>query len=95
MKVSYHPAKTGAHNYSGSWDVLSLSRDLTRPSDQRIMLLYELEPLILSHHPTKFGGRRHCGSEYINIPTNTVILPQMRDIRDCLYSLTSAITYFL
>ena len=33
-----------------------------RPGDQRIMLLYMLEPFKVSHHPAKFGCHRHSGS---------------------------------
>ena len=51
-----------------------------------------VEALIVSHHPAKFGGHRHCGSGNINLPANTVILSQMRDI--CIYPLTSAIFIF-
>ena len=48
----------------------------------------------MSQHPAKFGGHRHCGSGDINIPANTVILPQMRDIRYRIYLLTFAIIIF-
>ena len=34
--VSHHPAKLGDHKHSGSVDVFSLSRDLTRPHEQRV-----------------------------------------------------------
>ena len=27
-----------------------------------VILFFGLEPLIVSHHPAKFGGHRHCGS---------------------------------
>ena len=56
------------------------------------MWLYGRELFIVSHHPAKFGGHRHCGSGDVNIPANTVIFFQMQDIRDCIYLLTSAIT---
>ena len=35
---------------------------------------------MVSHHPGKFCGHRHCSSGDINIPANTVILPQMWDV---------------
>ena len=41
-----------------------------------------------------FGDHRHCGSEDINIPTNTVILPQMQEIDCCICALRSAIIIF-
>ena len=34
---------------------------------------------MVSHHPAKFGGNKHCGSGNINNSANTVALPQMRD----------------
>ena len=66
---------------------------LTRPRDQRIIQLW-WEPLILSHHPVKFGGHRHCENGDKNIPTKMVILLQMWDICDCIYLLTSVIFIF-
>ena len=50
---------------------------------------------MLSHHPAKFGGHRHCGCGDMNIPTNSVMLPQMRDIRDDICPLTSALSFSL
>ena len=46
------------------WRYISfiLSRDFTRPRYQSIIWLSGLEPLKISHHLTKFGGHRHCGS---------------------------------
>ena len=35
--VSYHPTKFGGHRHCGSGDVFSLSRDLTRPCDQKVI----------------------------------------------------------
>ena len=37
------------------------SRD-KRPRDKRVMLFYEWEPLMVSHHPARFGGHMYCGS---------------------------------
>ena len=37
----------------------SLSRDLLRPRDQRIMQVYECEFHIVFYHPAKFGGHSH------------------------------------
>ena len=41
---------------SGDINAPSLSHDIARPNDQRIMLLYGWKSLIASHHPAKFGG---------------------------------------
>ena len=59
MKANYHPAKFGDDNYSGS-GVINNGFSLSR--DQRVMRFYGWEPLIVSHHPAKFCGHRHCGS---------------------------------
>ena len=86
----------GAHQYiilpklaaigtPGSENVLSLSRD------QKVMWLYGWEPTVVSHHPAKFGGHRHCDSGDINIPANTVIFLQMRDTWDSICPPSSAI----
>ena len=37
FKVSHHPTKFGDHRHSSNGDVFSLSRDLARPRDQRVM----------------------------------------------------------
>ena len=34
---------------------------------------------MVSHHPAKFNGHRHCDSEDINSPENVINLSQMRD----------------
>ena len=47
-----------------------------------------------NHHPAKFDGHMHCGSGDMKISVNTVILPQMWDIRGCICPLTSAIIIF-
>ena len=49
---------------------------------------------MVSHHPAKFGGKRHRGTEDMSIPANTVIFPHLLDICDCLCPLTSAIIIF-
>ena len=71
-----------------------MSRDLRRQRNQSVMWLYVWEPLIVNYHPAKFGGNRHCGSGNVNIPANTNILLQMRDIRDYICPLTSTIIIF-
>ena len=38
---------------NGRYNGFGLSRDLTRPRDQELMV---------SYHPTKFSNYRHCGS---------------------------------
>ena len=45
----------------------------------RVMQLYRSEPLMVSHYPGKFGGHSCCGSGDMNVPTNIVILQQIRD----------------
>ena len=40
----------------------SLSRDLARPRDQRVMLLYPWKLLLLSRHPAKFGSHKNSSS---------------------------------
>ena len=44
----------------------------------------------------QFWWPRHCGSGYMNILANTVILPQMLDINigDCIFLHSSVITIF-
>ena len=49
---------------------------------------------MVNPHPAKFGGHRRCDSADMNILTNTVITPQVGDIRDCMYPLTPAIIIF-
>ena len=51
---------------------------------------------MLSYNSSKFGGHKHCGSEDImNIPANTEILPQIRNIRDYICLITPAIIFSL
>ena len=52
-------------------NVLSLSLDLTRPHDQRVIWVFGWEHLILCHHPAKSGVHMRCGSGDIKIPANT------------------------
>ena len=49
---------------------------------------------MLIHHPTKFGGHKHCSRGYKNILGNTIILLQMWDISNCICPLTFAIIIF-
>ena len=52
---------------------------------------------MISYHPAKFGGHRHCGGGDINISANTVNLLQMWDVATVTiytYPLTSAIFIF-
>ena len=39
--------------------------DLAGLSDQSAMWLYCQEPIKVSHHPAKFGGHEHSGSENV------------------------------
>ena len=48
-----------------------LSSYFARPRDQSV---YVLAALKVSHHPTKFGGNKHCGSGDIKISVCHVIL---------------------
>ena len=50
---------------------------------------------LLCHQNAKFGGHSYCGNGDIEISANTVNLPQMRDIRDCICPLTSKFIIFL
>ena len=49
---------------------------------------------MVSRQPVKFGGHWHCGNGDRNTPVNTVILPQMRNIRHCLCQLASNLIFF-
>ena len=42
-----------------------MSRDFVRPRYQSVLCLFGQDLLKVSHHSTKFGGHRHCGSEDI------------------------------
>ena len=42
--------------------IFFLSHDLARGCDQRVICLYDCEPLIVSHHPATFHGHRQCSS---------------------------------
>ena len=46
--------RTVSERYNGNIMVLSLSHDLARSRDQRV--------LVVSYHPVNFGGHKHCGS---------------------------------
>ena len=67
LKVSHHLAMFGAHWFNARRDItyLNLLRDLTRIRDWRIIWRYQIELLIVRHHPTRFVGHRHCDSEDI------------------------------
>ena len=52
------------------------------------------DPLMFYRHPAMFSGHRHYDSGDMNIPANTVILPQMWDIRDGICPPISAIIIF-
>ena len=47
--------------------------------------LFGWELSVISHQPGKFGCHWHCDSENINIPANTVILLQIRNMRDSIH----------
>ena len=53
INVGYHPGRFVGHRHP---DGLSLSRDLERPRDLRIMSFYRQEPSDVSYHLVKFGG---------------------------------------
>ena len=44
------------------YKVFNMSRDLTKPRDCGIKLLYEWEPFMVCQHLAKFDGHRHCTS---------------------------------
>ena len=44
------------------YKAFSLSHDLERPRNQRVMWLYQWEPLMVRHYSAKFGGHRHWSS---------------------------------
>ena len=60
--MSYHPDNFGGHSHSGRGVMISC--DLARPRDQRVMSFYGWEPLMVSHHASKFGG---LGIEVVEI----------------------------
>ena len=72
--MSQKPARIGGHRHCGIGNSLSLSHDLARSLDQKVMQLYGQKPLKVSHHPTKFGDQRHCGSRDIMVLMCDVIL---------------------
>ena len=95
MNVSYHHAKFGGHSHSGSRDIMLLVCHVN--SDQVIKGSLNFmggEPLVINHHFAKFRGHKHCGSGDINIPVNTVILPLIWDIHDCICQVTFIIIIF-
>ena len=49
---------------------------------------------MMIHHPAKAGCHKHCRSRDMNILGNTVILPQMWDIPDCICPLTFTFIIF-
>ena len=70
--VSHHLVKFGGHWHGGSWDNgFSLSRDLARPSDQRIMWIYWEESIKVSYLSAKFGGHRSYENRDINSHINS------------------------
>ena len=70
--VSHHLVKFGGHWHCGSWDNgFSLSRDLARPCDQRIMWIYWEESIKVSYLSAKFGGHRSYENRDINSHINS------------------------
>ena len=61
--------------------VLVFSFDAGRPCDQSVTLRYELEPLMVSHHPTSFGSLRRCGSRNVMVLVCHVISEDHGDQR--------------
>ena len=53
---------------------ISLSSDLIRPRDQRVIGLYGQELIKVNYHLTRFDCHRHCGSKDIMILVCKVIL---------------------
>lgn len=61
------------HVIERSYGVI-LTCNFTRRSEENITSLYGKEALKLSHHPTKFGDHRKCGSEDIRYLVRHLIL---------------------
>ena len=62
--VSHTPVKFGDDRNRGSGDVVnnfSLSRDLARPRNKRVMWLYGQEFIKVSYHPVRFDSHRDSG----------------------------------
>ena len=57
----------GEHRHCGAGDIISLSRDLIRPHDLRVIWLYGQKSIKVNYHPAKFGGYRLCVSGDIMI----------------------------
>ena len=57
--------------YSG----FTLSHDLPRPRDQRVMWLYRQEATQVSYHHAKFDGHRHSGNgDVFNLPRDLDVM---------------------
>ena len=67
-----------------------VSCDLIRPCDKRSCDFMGEGSYYKSPH-SQFVDHKHCGSRDKNFPANTVILPQMQDIRYDIYPFASAI----
>lgn len=62
--VYHHLAKSGVHRHlvEKTW-CFSLSRDLLRICNQRVMQVYVCGLHIVYHHPAKFGVHSHYDNE--------------------------------
>ena len=61
-QVTIMPSLIAIDTQTLRYNGFSLSRDLTRSRDQRVMWLYWQEPIKVSYHPAKFGGHWHSSS---------------------------------
>ena len=57
----------------GKFNGFSLSRDLERPRDQRIIWLYRQKSIKVSYHPARFGGHSHSGSRDIFLVCHVIM----------------------
>ena len=84
IKVIYHPAKFSGHGHSGSGDILVYH---IISQDQVIKVSYDLMGESLSLCASTLPGL--VVIENMVLEMKTVILPQMQDIHNCIYPLTS------
>ena len=60
--ISHNPAKLSGQCNPAKFNGFSLSLNLVRQRNQRVMWLYAKDPFKVSYHPTKFGDHSHLGT---------------------------------
>ena len=50
-----------------------MSRNLRKPRDGRVMLIYEKEPMKINYRPAKFGGHTYCGSKHTTLMCHMIL----------------------